>query len=63
MDMSVATTSSCSSVTITLEESDIEGAQLEEPLESKTMHQLRWWLLCHGQDAPSNVKKVHLIER
>ena len=61
--MSVAMTSSCSSVTITLAESDIEGAQLKEPLESKTIHQLRWWLLCHGQDAPSNVKKVHLIER
>lgn len=60
MDASVATTSS---ISVSLEESDVDGAQLEEPLEVKTMHQLRWWLLCHGQDTPSNVKKLALIER
>ena len=37
MDTSVATASSCSSITETLEESDIEGAQLEGPLGAKTV--------------------------
>jgi len=60
MDASVATTSS---ISVSLEESDVDGAKLEEPLEAKTMHQLRWWLLCHGQDTLSNVKKLALIER
>jgi len=60
MDASVATTSS---ISVLLEESDVDEAQLEEPLEAKTMHQLRWWLLCHGQDTLSNVKKLALIER
>ena len=40
----------CSSrmVNVCLEESDIEGAILDEPLETKTVNQLRWWLTCHG---------------
>lgn len=34
MDASVAT---ASSISVSLEESDVDGAQLEEPLEAKTM--------------------------
>ena len=52
-----------SAVTISLEESDIEGATLEEPLETKTILQLRWWLTCHGVEPPSSEKKTALIAR
>ena len=48
----MATTSaSCSedAVAVYLEDGDIEGATLEEPLEAKTIPQLRWWLVCHGR--------------
>ena len=48
---------------LTLEESDIEGACLEEPLETHTIPKLRWWLVCHGRDAPSSDKKPALIAR
>ena len=37
-------------VTVVLDESDIEGATLEEPLEIHTIPKLRWWLVCHGRD-------------
>ena len=33
---------------VELTEADIPGAALQEPLESPTMPELRWWLLCHG---------------
>ena len=53
----------CSSNTVTacfnLEESDIEGALLDEPLKAKTILQLHWWLMCHGVEPPSNEKKLH----
>ena len=48
---------------MTLEEKDIEGASLEEPLDSKTVPQLRWWLLCHGVQVPTSEKKAALIKR
>lgn len=47
-----AAQASSSAVSITLEEGGIEGAVLDEPLESKTILQLRWWLLCHGKEPP-----------
>ena len=50
-------------VDITLTENDIEGAMLQEPLESCTVEQLRWWLLCHGIAAASGDRKYNLIER
>lgn len=53
----------CSSITVTLEESDIEGAVLEEPLQTKTVPQLQWWLMCHGQDAPRSVKKKEVFHQ
>ena len=37
-----------SPVIVTLAEEDVEGAMLQEPLDSCTVEQLRWWLLCHG---------------
>ena len=43
----MATTSaSCSqdAVAVYLEDGDIEGVTLEEPLGAKTIPQLRWWL-------------------
>ena len=52
---------SSSAVTVCLEESDIEGAVLDEPLETKTILQLRWWLTCHGVESPSNEKRATLI--
>ena len=56
-------TGSSSSVMVSLEEGDIEGASLEEPLETKRIPQLRWWLLCHGSDPPASEKKPTLIKR
>ena len=52
-----------SAVVLTLEEEDVDGAAVEEPLDTRTITQLRWWLLCHGIEAPSSDKKVTLIER
>ncbi len=49
-------------VIVSLEE-DIEGATLDEPLETKTIPQLRWWLLCHGSEPPASEKKPSLIKR
>ena len=36
---------------------------LDEPLETKTVLQLRWWLTCHGDEPASNEKKAALIAR
>ena len=60
---SSAPSTSGSAINVTLEESDIEGAALEDTLDSKTVPQLRWWLLCHGIQAPSSEKKAALIKR
>ena len=48
---------------VQLTERDIPGAALEEPLEGHTVPALRWWLLCHGIQAPTSWKKPKLIER
>ena len=52
-----------SAVVLTLEEEDVDGAAIEEPLDARIIPQLRWWLLCHGIEAPSSDKKATLIER
>ena len=54
---------STSAMVLTLEEEDVEGATLEEPLDGKTVPQLRWWLLCHGIEVPSSESKAALIQR
>ena len=46
-----------------LTEDDVQGAKLEEPLESVTVTALRIWLLCHGIQAPTSMKKAKLIEK
>ncbi len=61
--MASAPSTSSDAVVVTLLEEDVEGAALEEPLETKTIPQLRWWLLCHGIKAPASDKKPALLER
>ena len=46
-----------------LTEDDVLGAKLEEPLESITVTALRRWLLCHGIQVQTSMKKSKLIER
>ena len=46
-----------------LNESDVEGAFLAEPLDSHTVQQLKWWLTCHGCKYPSSERKPQLIAR
>ena len=36
-------------MSVELTEEDIQGAALKEPLESHTVHALKWWLLCRGE--------------
>ena len=50
-------------VTIELDESDIPAAVLSTPLESHTVPELKWWLLCRGIKPPSSMKKAQLIAR
>ena len=58
------TSCSSSAIAVELEESDIDGATLEEPLETHTVPKLRWWLVCHGQDdVRSSERKAELIAR
>ena len=40
----------CSSdlASVQLTEADVPGAALSDPLESYTVPELRWWLLCRG---------------
>ena len=46
-----------------LTENDIPGAVLQEPLESATVHALRWWLLCHDIQDPTSWRKAKLIDK
>ena len=46
-----------------LTEEDVPGAKLEEPLESYTVPALRRWLLCHGIQLPTSMKKSAVIEK
>ena len=44
-------------VSVVLEEADIPGASLDEPLDSHNMASLRWWLQCHGIKPITSWKK------
>ena len=46
-----------------LTEEDVPGAKLEEPLEGYTVPALRRWLLCHGIQLPTSMKKSAVIEK
>ena len=46
-----------------LDETDIEGAYLPQPLDVHTVEQLKWWLLCHGCKYQSSDRKAKLIEQ
>ena len=48
---------------VELTENDIPGASLEEPLESATILALKRWLLCHGIQVSTSLRKPKLIER
>ena len=50
-------------VMVKLTESDIPGASLSEPLETHTIHELKWWLLCRGIQSPSSWKKARIISK
>ena len=43
----LADTAISTPVVLDLEENNIDGEYLSEPLDKHTMEQLRWWLLCH----------------
>ena len=49
-------------ITVELDESDVPGATLSEPLDAHNVAALRMWLTCRGMKAPFSVKKVELIE-
>lgn len=46
-----------------LEEKDIEGALLTDPLDAHTVEQLTWWLLCHGCSYQTSDRKKTLTEK
>lgn len=52
-----------SSVCVKLTEEDIPGATLKEPLETHTVQELKWWLLCRGEKVPTSWKKAQYISR
>lgn len=49
--------------TLELEESDIQGAYLPDPLDAHTVEQLKWWLSCHGCTYLASDRKKVLIEK
>ena len=46
-----------------LDESDIPGACLSDPMDQHTKPQLRWWLLCSGIKAPTSYSKQQLVTK
>ena len=42
---------------VQLTESDIPGAKLTSLINSYTMAELKWWLLCHGVKVPNSWNK------
>ena len=62
-DDEAATTTIPDPIPVELTEEDIPGAALDEPLEAKNNAALRWWLQCHGIDAPSSSNKKQLVSR
>lgn len=61
----MATTSSAdgNDTALHLTESDIPGATLTEPLESHTVPELSWWLLCRGITVPRSWKKAQVLQK
>ena len=59
----LASTEWSAQIGIRLTLADIPGAELEEPLESHTMPELRRQLQCRGITAPTSWKKATLISR
>ena len=57
----MATASSGSVFEVKLDEAFIPGAQLQEPLEAHTVEALRMWLICHGVNVSSSLRKPQLI--
>ena len=53
----------CMTMSVELTEEDVPGAALKEPLESHTVHALKWWLLCRGEKAPTSCKKAQYVSR
>ena len=49
--------------TIQLTEADIPGAKLTGLMDSHTMVELKWWLLCRGVKVPNSWNKKQLITR
>ena len=39
---------------VQLTESEIPGAKLSDPIDSYTMAELKWWLLCRGVKVPNS---------
>ena len=52
-----------SDTTLHLKEDDIPGASLTEPLESHTVTELSWWLLCRGISVPRSWEKAQVLRR
>ena len=50
-------------VVVEVDDTNVPGALLNEPLESHNTAALRMWLTCHGVKAASSLKKGELIER
>ena len=48
---------------VQLTKSDIPGAKLTGAIDSYTMAELKWWLLCRGVKVPNSWNKKELISR
>ena len=49
--------------TVWLTEDDIPGAKSTIPMDSHTMAELKWWLLCCSIKAPNSWNKEKLVSR
>ena len=48
---------------VELNDTDIPGAHLDEPLEAHNVAALRWWLLCRGIKVTTSLRKRQIIAR
>ena len=48
---------------VELNDTDIPGAHLDEPLEAHNVAALRWWLLCRGIRVATSLRKHQIIAR
>ena len=48
---------------VCLNEDDVPGASLPEPLEKQSVPALKRWLLCGGIEMPRNTRKKQLLNR